>query len=323
MSSNAFSAAAILLSAGVVVPLFFFVLITQVTTIGLKETDEPDNRHYFKVGVEPARSSLLNQNRAAHKPRPGQSPQLHSLWIYPLKSCRGIELARSRVLPTGLEFDRLYTFAQLRETDASKDLSAPSWEFLTQRQLPLLANVEVELWLPTPHAAASRKKANGGADADDGIIIVRFPWRRPGWTGLVQWIVTKFSRGFGAQPQKKFTLPVNFPSDEAIKADGYEYGNVRIWKEHTMALNLAKDVPPELHTYLGMPPGRPLGLFRMDPSKQREVFRCAPSKETAGYQPVVDFHDAVSCLEDRICYNHADRMPVPSSSHEPQQSVGL
>ncbi|KAF4126732.1 MOSC domain protein [Geosmithia morbida] len=294
MSTSAAGAAAVLLTAGIIVPFFFFLLITRVTVVRPEEADEPGNG-YRKIGVSQSRTNAINLNRTAHKPRPGQPPELQSLFIYPLKSCRGIELTRSRVLPTGLEFDRLYTFAQQRETAGEgQDPSTRTWEFLTQRQLPLLANVEVELWLPVPRVTGNGAEIGEGAEDKGGIIVVQFPWAHTGLTGLVQWAITKLTRGYSAHPKKKFMLPVNFPSEETIKTNGYEYETVRIWKETTLALNLSSEVPLEIKSYLGMQPDRPLGLFRMDPSRQREVFRCAPTKETAGYQPVIDFHDALA-----------------------------
>jgi hypothetical protein len=92
--------------------------------------------------------------------------------------------------------------------------------------------------------------------------------------------------------EKVFTLPIEFPSEADIQAKGYKFEDVKIWNEATTALNMIAAVPPELEKYLGVK--HPLGLFRMDPSKRREVFRCAPKREEVGYQPVVDFHDAVS-----------------------------
>lgn len=38
----------------------------------------------------------------------------------------------------------------------------------------------------------------------------------------------------------------------------------------------------------------PIALFRLPPSQYREVFRCAPTKEEIGHQPVTAFADAVN-----------------------------
>ena len=271
--------------------LFALVTIgTLLVSVLLFSKACPDSGHrlrrtHSRIGLPRSKSNLNDQDSPEHQPKPGRPPRLQSLFIYPIKSCRGIELSRSRVLPTGLEFDRLYTFAQLRERRENDE--DPTWEFLTQRQLPLLANVKVDLWLPKTGGTAGNPGERSG-----GFLVVRFPWASAGLTGLFKWALAKLQRGPYARPEKHFTLPLDFPPKGDIEQRGYEYANVKIWKEITTALNVASEVPVELRQYLGL--RNRLGLFRMDPSRQREVFRCAPRKEVAGYQPIIDFHDAVS-----------------------------
>lgn len=242
------------------------------------------------LGLPPNSTNLRDQMSPVHRAQPGRSAKVQSLYIYPIKSCRGIELARSRVLSSGLEFDRLYTFAQLRApagagAATSGDLQAkPVWQFLTLRQLPLLANVKVDLWTPDP-----TKTSRLLGKVDEAFLVVRFPWMDRGLRGLAQWVSAKLSRGLQAEPEKEFMLPVSFPSDQDIKACGYTFANVKIWNDVTFALNVETELPPELAQYLGVQ--HRLGLFRMDPSKRREVFRNAQRKSELGYQPVVDFHD--------------------------------
>lgn len=247
-------------------------------------TNYEPRRTHSKVGLPWSRSNLSDQDSPAYQPKPGHLPRLQSLFIYPLKSCQGIGLTRSRVLPTGLEFDRLYTFAQLRKPQEEGE--EPVWQFLTQRQLPLLASVKVDLWLPN---ATTKEQDSGGESG--AFLTVKFPWTGPGLIGVFEWTLAKLRRGLDAAPEKHFMLPIDFPSKEDITQRGYEYANIKIWKEITTALNMVSEVPVELKQHVGL--RNPLGLFRIDPSRPREVFRCAPRKEVAGYQPVVDFHDAV------------------------------
>ncbi|KAM5378733.1 hypothetical protein ACJZ2D_004369 [Fusarium nematophilum] len=239
---------------------------------------------HSRVGLDPSRSNLGDQFSPEHRPREGRPARVQSLYVYPVKSCRGIELDRSRVLPTGLEHDRLYTFAHLKPK-LQGAAAAPAWEFLTLRQLPLLANVKVSLWVPDP-AKVSRQLGQ----VDGAFLVVKFPWTDAGLRGLLQRISAKMSHGLHAAPEKEFMLPISFPSAEEIKARGYTFADVKIWKETTTALNMGNELPPELARYLGAK--HQLAIFRMDPSRQREVFRCAQTEETLGYQPVVDFHDA-------------------------------
>ncbi|KAI6785136.1 uncharacterized protein J7T54_006778 [Emericellopsis cladophorae] len=220
---------------------------------------------HTRIGLLPSQTNLDAQKKS---PLGGSKITLRSLWIYPLKSCRGIELAQSRVLPTGLEFDRLFTFAQLRGDETT-------WRFLTQREAPLLTNLSVAVWLAN--------SADGS-----GVIVVKFPWTEKSSRGWRQRIVNALT---GGTYEKVFTLPLDFPSKGDIEAKAYKFEDVKIWNNVTTALNMIEAVPPELEKYLGM--RHRLALFRMDPSNRREVFRCAPKKEDVGYQPVVDFHDAV------------------------------
>ncbi|KAF7553077.1 hypothetical protein G7046_g7203 [Stylonectria norvegica] len=245
---------------------------------------------HSKVGLAPPQSNIRDQLAPIHGAKAGQAPCVKSLYIYPVKSCRGIEIARSKVLPTGLEYDRLYTLAQLKppssvESTRESEPATPVWEFVTLRSLPLLANVKVDLWVPDP-AKASRQLGK----VNDAFLVLRFPWADQGVRGLLQWTIAKMSRGLHGVPEKEFMLPLAFPSEEEIQARGYEYAKVRIWKDTAVALNLEKEIPLELSRYLGVK--NRFGVFRMEPSRQREVYRCAPRKDELGYQSVIDFHDA-------------------------------
>ncbi|KEY71485.1 hypothetical protein S7711_03552 [Stachybotrys chartarum IBT 7711] len=259
--------------------VFAIPIFTLFPPIPVERSDALRQTH-TKLGIHgPRKSNLAAQfHPSAHKARPGTPGRIQSLHVYPVKSCRGVELARSRVVPTGLEFDRIYTFAQRRSNAHDGD----AWEFATQRQLPRLANVKVDLWLPD-HTKTSRQLGK----LSDAFIVVRFPWED---AGVFQQLAAKISRGLRGVPEKEFMVPVEFPSKQEVENRGYTFANVRIWKEITKALNMGKEIPPQLATYLGVKGD--LALFRMDPTNQREVFRCAPKSDEVGYQPVVDFHDA-------------------------------
>lgn len=249
---------------------------------------------HTRLGLQPSKSNLRDQHRAADHASPGAAAEVKSLFIYPIKSCRGIEVTRAKVVHTGLEFDRLFTFAQLKSpssagADGDQAKGDQAWEFITQRQFPLLATVEVELWQP------DLDKIRGGereTKSDETFLVVRFPSRRPGLSGALQSFAAKCSRGWRAVPEEEVLLPVAFPSAGEIAAKGYASERVRVWKDTATALNLGSELPDELRRYLGV--SNPLGLFRIDPAGLRPVFKCAPVKEEAGYQPVVSFQDSVS-----------------------------
>ncbi|KAI0490009.1 hypothetical protein F4859DRAFT_509587 [Xylaria cf. heliscus] len=248
---------------------------------------------HTRAGLPRAKSALNNQyDAAAHAPAPGKPAAVHSLHIHPVKSCRAIEVARSRVLPQGLEFDRLFTFAQLK-SPFPVAVDSPEaarrrhrWEFITQRQFPRLATVKVDLWLPDE----MKLRRQAMQLTREAFLIIRFPWKEEGWRGLLSVVLAKLGGGAAAGPEKEILLPVDFPSAAEIKEKGYTFEDVRIWKEDVTALNMSTELPKELMLYLGV--SNKLGLFRIDPAKLREVFRCAPVKEDAGYQPVTGFQDA-------------------------------
>ncbi|KAI0100619.1 hypothetical protein GGR51DRAFT_531885 [Nemania sp. FL0031] len=247
---------------------------------------------HTKAGLTRSKSALASQHAAEHAPRDGQPPIVQSLLIHPVKSCRAIEVTRSRVLPQGLEFDRLFTFAQLKSqfpvsvNSADEAKGQHGWEFITQRQFPRLATVKVDLWLPDE----MKLRKQSMKPTREAFLILKFPWKEHGWRGLLSVIMAKLSGGASAVPGKEILLPIDFPSAVDIKANGYTFEEVKIWKEVVTALNMSTELPRELMLYLGV--SNKLGLFRIDPSRLREVYRCAPLKEDAGYQPVTGFQDA-------------------------------
>lgn len=241
------------------------------------------------VGLEPSESRLGSGSDSAPTFGPAR---IRSLFIYPVKSCKGIELKKSKVLPSGLEFDRLFTFAQLRSPfpvglDASEaEKKQHVWSFISQRQFPLLATIQVELYFPD--IAKCRIQSIKSSDA---FLILRFPWREEGFRGRLQWIAAKIRRGRNALPEKEIMLPVSFPSPDEVTQRGYKYEEIKICNDTVMALNMETELPRELRLYLGV--SNRLGIFRVDPARLREVERGAPTIAEAGYLPVAAFQDGV------------------------------
>lgn len=294
---------------------------------------------HSKIGVPPQESRLRDQwtmppfsangQAKAQQPANGRSgeppaaesgaqrPRIHSLHIYPLKSCSGIELSEASVVPKGMEHDRVFCLAQRKTkrvaagdaaaaaaaTNAAEKGNVEYWDVVTLRQIALMANIKVDLWIPDatkhsrqlgPMAAAANNDEDGGSDeGSNGFLVVRFPWRDAGLKGLVQTIAAKLSRGLSASVEREFMLPMSFPDARDIEAGGYSHGEVTLFRNAISALNMSPELPPELARYLGLEPDK-LALFRMDPARRRQVLRCAPTRDVAGYEPQVDFQDAVS-----------------------------
>ncbi|KAI0478884.1 hypothetical protein GGR56DRAFT_689953 [Xylariaceae sp. FL0804] len=313
----------------VTVCAFLIPVLIILPPVGITKSDALLQTH-STAGVARAQSNLGDQYDPKHASSGDGSagpPRVHSLLIYPVKSCRGIELTRSRVLPQGLQFDRLFTFAQLKSQPPTAaaaaggsaggdggsggggggggdDGSSPgheqerqqqSWHFITQRQFPRLATVKVDLWLPDD-MKLRKQSLRDVTPRDEAFLVLRFPWRSPGWRGLAESAVARLAArrllfgGGGVVPEREVLLPVGFPSAAEIRARGYAYEEVRVWNDTARALNLASELPDELRAYLGV--DSRLGLFRIDPEHLREVYRCAPREPEAGYQPVTGFQDA-------------------------------
>jgi len=195
------------------------------------------------------------------------------------------------VVATGMEYDRQFTFAQLKSHPVAVNASTPEkekaahkWEYITQRQFPLLAKVRTEMWVPDQSVdtwAPHLEDVESG-----GVIIMSFPYQEAGWRGKVaQWGAAVK----GTVPEKQFRIPFD-PSPAQIDKAGYTKEPMTIWKDTVSALNLEIELPEELRYYLGM--SNKLGLFRIDNSELRESRRNAPAKETVGHQPVTGFQDA-------------------------------
>lgn len=214
-------------------------------------------------------------------------PRVTSLFVYPIKSCRGVEVSRAKVGTAGMQHDRIYTLARLRDK-VSAD-GEPVWEMISQRQFPLIANLSVDVWCPDPVKTRGKLGERG---SDETFLVLRFPWARSGLLGILDWAAAKLGKGWDGVPEKEVLLPAACPSQAEIEERGYKFELMLIWKDTVRALNMGKELPDELAGFIGVKDR--LGLFCPGPDTRREVFRCAPREEEAGYQPVVKFQDAVS-----------------------------
>lgn len=218
------------------------------------------------------------------------APRIDSLWVYPVKSCPGIKVSRSRVLPMGVEFDRLFTFAQLsspfparagtevgrkagKQQDDDDDDEDNTWDAINRRQFPMLSTLQVELWRPD---LAKVRRAQAGMRVDDRAertasmselyVVVRYPWQALGWAGRWDWFAAKLARGWRAVPEVEVVLPLSLPAEtetDRKKAAGTgKYSHVRIEEARIRALDLSAELPRSLQLYLGV--SNKLGLFRYE-----------------------------------------------------------
>ncbi|KAF7198262.1 Mitochondrial amidoxime reducing component 2 [Pseudocercospora fuligena] len=216
-----------------------------------------------------------------------QSASVKGLLVYPLKSCKGIEVPIARVDKTGFRFDRLFSFAECK---------GGNWRIITQREYSKLALIETELWLPDSSHAEQYEKSSGekkscatemrtapsnvtkqetGHDgeptpsghshaidrvrdvrANGGFLLVRFAFEDD---------VT--------------TLRVPLcPTPERAAAKKYRPENLSVWIDTPKAIDVTSEIKSSdverLQRFLGVK--HSLGLFRMDESNLRTITRSLP-----------------------------------------------
>lgn len=256
--------------------------------------------------------------------------RVKALFVYPIKSCGIIELSESDVVATGLRHDRQFCFAQLCTEEAEKSATdmavnekwKHTWKFITQRKFAQLSQIYLELWIPdtsSPDYSPDLEWVRSG-----GCLVCRFAftpdWE---WSGFLKretlkdiWMILEaklINRSLTAEPVLTFRLPL---APDATRSAKYTREVMKIWKDSPEALNVTSEIPPEtlakLKYFLGI--SNPLSLFMVDPKKRRDVFRNAPTKEEAGYQPGTGFADSypLSIMGLASVHDVASKMPAKS-----------
>lgn len=222
--------------------------------------------------------------------------RVKSLWIYPIKSCRGVELNRGAIIGTGMEFDRQFCFAQLTSKfpmahDAPAEEKAEhKWKFVTQRSIAAMATINTELWLPDPSSPTYSKRHPNVQSG--GVLVIRFPKLDTAEGPLGKLIA--FLTSLLITREHHVHLPFD-PTTDQVTNNGYTTEEMEIWKDSPKSLIMASTDNgdswiQELRLYLGIT--NHLALFRIAREQPREVYRCAPRKEELGYQSQVGFQDA-------------------------------
>lgn len=266
---------------------------------------------HTKLGiVKPSKSKTTRSDDDNSKTA---QARVHSLFVYPVESCTGIEVTRAKVAATGFEYDRLYTFAQLKSPfpvavgDEKKEGARDhKWETITQDQFPLLSTLQIELWQPDLDKLKGLNDKNAQSNSE-AFLILRFPWREPGFFGLWDLFAAKCLRGLRAVTEKEVLLPVEFPTAGDITAKRYTRETVHLQGSSSSekagedavvsaaALDLSVELPEELRLYLGV--SNKLGIFRATPEASTELAvqsALVGKEKTSDYKPVVGFHDSVS-----------------------------
>lgn len=169
------------------------------------------------------------------------SIKLSALWIYPLKSARGIPLAAAEITPFGFKNDRRWMLVDT------------AGHFLSQRELPLMAQLEVTL---TPYGLSCRYQTSlchiPFLKQAPSVKAVRL-WRSevPAWVypdTINQWFSDhlKVSCQLVYMPDSTFreTNPRYAPGQRVSFADGYPYLLANQSTLDTLNQHLNKDGHP-------------------------------------------------------------------------------
>ncbi|OJD28809.1 mosc domain protein [Diplodia corticola] len=282
-----------------------------------------------RIGLAPGKSNFqdqYNQKYAEGSDKDKSSWKVKALCIYPVKSCYPVELDHGEVVPSGMKYDRQFTFAQLISSvakDGSWDITH-QWSFITQRQSPHLTKITTELWVPDP--SSPTYSPNAEWVKSEGCIVISFPYVEDKlWVlDTLERLGTAIRKNFLMQkhldydgPRISFRIPFNPPS-ERIRKKAYPLEPMKIWDECPEALNMGVEIPEDILAKLKYTLGisNQLSLFRVHPQRFRNVYRCAPRKgQDVEYQPVVGMADAypLHIINMASVHDVASRLPPKSA----------
>ena len=239
--------------------------------------------------------------------------RVKALFVYPIKSCRGVELSHDTVFGEGMQYDRQFALAQfITPVVVPADANDPKkseryWKFITQRDRSELARVRTEIWLPD--IKSTTYSPDHPNVQSKGVLVVKFPIQEGFW-GLMSKILVLLG---GAALERTIHAPLN-PTQDQIQDYGFRTEKMKIWKDSPPSLIIASSrsaennaIMQELGRFLRI--SNPVALFRTPAEPNREVFRNAPRKEELGYQSRVPKPGQISRL-------------VPFTYSEPRQRSG-
>jgi len=299
----------------VVAPIFYGLYISRSSTgSSTRASQIPGCRRF---GLPSGQSNLKDQFSQGPSTGNGMTARVKAIFTYPIKSCHGVQLPASEVLNTGLKYDRMFTFAQLHSkqapADAAREPSADwehEWRFITAREVPRLAILKTELWVPdlrtqapkqssghtrhvsddTPGGDRGRSRSrkgtvileSAGIDAQRrrklSIPFIAEDWRSNGGCLIISFPYEPDFNPFGLRTETvTIRLPLK-PTPERAEAKLYTTEDVKVWKDHPQATNMTNEIDKasldKLKYFLGV--SKPLALFRQDDRQLRPVTRNLP-----------------------------------------------
>ena len=252
-------------------PLFFFfvlaMIILKIYTHIKSTSTSPSKLGYHRIGLPQNRSNIRDEYDPTYYSQPQDSYHIKALFIYPIKSCAGIELNVANVIPQGIEYDRIFCFAET----AGKE----QWEARTMRngQFSKLALVRPEIWLPADNNEEHK-------DTGQGIMTIWYP-------RIVSSsrIISKLSMMLGIiSRESSFQIPLSPSMNLPVP-------RVKIWKDNPLAHDYGQYIPSSFTDFIyDGDEKKKMTILRT--YHNREIYRNAPRKETLGFQPITGFADA-------------------------------
>ncbi|RVD83091.1 uncharacterized protein DFL_007493 [Arthrobotrys flagrans] len=203
-------------------------------------------------------SNISDEFQYSKDQETGQDFRVKSLWIYPIKGCRGIEVASSKICHTGLQYDRQLMFA-------SCSPGTGAWVFASQRGFPKMALIHTSI------------------DPASNTLTISYPAKPKFPASLI----------YGNEFRKSFTVPLNvniLPEDKLAK---YPVTKVEIWRQESVGYDLSAHVPQEIkdvifskgHTKVDV------GLFAVVDGRNRGIRHMGPPVEVLGRPNTIGFAD--------------------------------
>ncbi|KAH8680893.1 hypothetical protein BX600DRAFT_504643 [Xylariales sp. PMI_506] len=293
---------------------FLIPVVIILPPVGILKSDALLQTHSL-AALPTAKSNLrppnprLGEEKEGDRGSRSQAGRIKALVVYPLVSCPGIEVTRARVLPQGLQHDRIFALAQRKQRGDDDQQGGAGgygsegsrWTAITEPEGELAqraASLTVELWLPDE----MKLRKQGLEQMHESFLIVRFPWREAGWRGVLATAVAKLARGRRAEPQREVLLPMELPGDVEMKERRYTFEDVIVQQGSATtavrALNMSTEIPEELCSYLGVT--GELGLFRIDAIALREAQKGVSKKDGPKPQPVNGLQDNYPILVQNL-----------------------
>ncbi|KAJ6259536.1 hypothetical protein Dda_5173 [Drechslerella dactyloides] len=209
-------------------------------------------------GLPPAVSNISDEFKYSKDQEPGQTFKVKSLWVYPVKGCRGIEVTSSDICHTGLQYDRQLMFA-------SCSPGTEAWSFASQRGFPKMALIHTAI------------------DPAKNTLTISYPAKPHFPASLI----------YGNKFRKSFTVPLNVNLLPEKQLGRYSVKKVEIWKQETEAYDLSAHIPQELKDVVFSKNYAKVdvGLFAVVDGKNRGIKIMGPPVELLGREGKIGFAD--------------------------------